>query len=103
MRKIETTLITAIRENLSFRSGSTHYDPRTRSVHLYASQIARATEGGEWMFSLAGWNTATTRSRINALLAHLRPGYCVGTQRGAPYVRSPDGTKRLLTNTTEWF
>lgn len=84
-RVIENSLVSAIRSNLSFRSGSTSYNAQTRTVTLYSTAIAQR-EGDGWRFNLGGFNTATTRSRLNAIANAfgLAP---VGTQRGTPYQR----------------
>lgn len=39
------------------------------TVYLYDNMIAQYSSGS-WGFNLAGWNTPTTKSRINALAKH---------------------------------
>lgn len=39
------------------------------TVYLHGNMIAQLSDG-EWGFKLAGWNTPTTKSRINALAKH---------------------------------
>jgi len=99
MRKIEEQLTKAIQAGESFRSGSTSYDPRTGTVVLYSTAIAQR-EGSGWKFNLGGFNTATTRSRLNAIATAegLNP---VGTCRGEPYVRAFD--RKVPVPTDGWF
>lgn len=98
-RKIENALVAAIRHNVSFRSGSTNYNAATRTVTLYQTAIAQR-EGDGWRFNLGGYNTATTRSRLNALASAfgLNP---VGTRQGTPYVRR-EGI-RCEVPASDWF
>lgn len=39
------------------------------TVYLHSNMIAQFS-GGQWGFKLAGWNTPTTKSRINAIAKH---------------------------------
>lgn len=39
------------------------------TVYLHGNMIAQLSDG-EWGFKLAGWNTPTTKSRINAVANH---------------------------------
>jgi hypothetical protein len=65
-RKIETDLIDALREGRDLKQANTTYDPRTGTVTLHGSAIAQR-EGDGWKFNLCGYNTPTTRSRLNAV------------------------------------
>ena len=81
MRKIEAQMVMAVRDQLSgirtkeWRSGNTC----VRSVHdaqlgptvvveLHGNEIAQFTNGGMLKITDAGWQTVTTKSRLNALL-----------------------------------
>lgn len=99
MRKIEQALTAAIKAGESFRSGSTRYDARTGTVHLCTTAIAQR-EGAGWKFNLGGFNTPTTRSRLNAIASAqgLNP---VGTCRGTPYVRAFD--RKVTVPVDGWF
>lgn len=71
MRKIEQAMIAAIRDYRPWRDGNTAYDG-AGTVTLHGNAIAKfedSPEGkrGSILFNLCGWNTPTTRSRINAL------------------------------------
>lgn len=68
-RKIEDAMVQAIRTHRNWTSGNTQVQAMcdgTVMVFLHGHQIAQVgTETAHW--TLAGWNTATTRSRINAM------------------------------------
>lgn len=85
MRKIEQQMIAAIKADRTFSSGNTStgaFEGGWR-VFLHGSVIARVTlDGVEW--TLAGWNTPTTRSRINALVSAFG-GKRVSVRAGVPY------------------
>jgi len=74
MRSIEQQLIGAILARQPFSGGNTAYSPAANTVTLHGNLIARYTDTAGWQFNLSGWNTPTTRSRINALASALRPG-----------------------------
>lgn len=78
-RKIEQALKDAVRTNTPWKGGNTVWDPASQTVTLWGSVIARNLAGG-WQFNLAGFNTPTTRSRLNAL------GAGVSNKAGMPIV-----------------
>lgn len=72
MRTIEKNMITAIN---TLECGQEWQQGNTRVVHrwdgvicvyLHGNNIA-VFDGKKWLYSLCGWNTPTTRSRLNAL------------------------------------
>lgn len=68
MRKIEKEMLSAVRNGFNMSKQNTvvtHRDGVTR-VYLHRNLIYKRVEGIE-VFTLAGWNTVTTRSRLNAL------------------------------------
>ena len=81
MRKIEAKMTAAVLAGLSMKSGNTEVDnwtsrdgARVTTVYLHGIRIAQ-NAGSGWRFRLAGWNTPTTRSRLNALRSALEiPG-----------------------------
>jgi hypothetical protein len=104
MRKVEKQLIAAIEARKPFKRGNTYYDGASR-VYLHGNLIASDEfDTGEpcpWMFNLAGWNTVTTRSRLNALARHFnRPG--VRTLGGQAYTWRREGGDIPITN-KQWF
>ena len=77
MRKIEVRMVAAALTGDRMKYGNTEVVTRTRedgqrvtSVYLHDNLIAQNGVTG-WGFSLRGWNTPTTRSRVNALLKGL--------------------------------
>lgn len=68
MRQIEKNMLQAVRSGRNFRSGNTAVtaDETGVKVYLHGNCIFAVYQGVK-RFSLAGWNTVTTRSRLNAL------------------------------------
>jgi hypothetical protein len=86
VRKIEQDMVAAILAGKGFNRGNTcvtvhdRYDGVTvTSVELHGNLIAQASsyDGDMWGFKLCGWNTPTTRSRINAIMGAV----CKGSTR----------------------
>ena len=65
---------------------------------LYGNVIARRVNGVV-IYTLAGWNTATTRARLNGVLPG---GFRIANRGGKPYIFRSDGKSRALT-VAEWF
>jgi hypothetical protein len=85
MKAIEKKITSAWLAGKSASVSNTRTDGET--IFLHRSAIVRKVEGGIEI-NLAGWNTVTTRSRINAAL--WAAGYRVGvsTRRGEIYLGS---------------
>lgn len=78
MRQIEKKMVAAIKARKNFKSGNTevtmtrneYLGTCTAMVYLHDNLIAKISFGPEKVvgqFTMAGWNTNTTRSRLNAL------------------------------------
>ena len=78
MRKIEEQMVAAIKARKNFKSGNTEVKMTrneylctfTSMVYLHGNLIAKISFGPDNVvaqFTMAGWNTNTTRSRLNAL------------------------------------
>ena len=95
MRKIEAQMIMAVRGHFSgtktkeWRSGNTC----VRSVHdaqlgptvvveLHGNEIAQFTSDGMLKITDAGWQTVTTKSRLNALLSCFYAGQRLSQIKG---------------------
>lgn len=90
MHKIEQQMITALRARTNLSLGNTVVswdDDGTATVLLHGNVIARYSKGC-LAWSLAGWDTSTTRSRIQALVLGLEQDTSVCRVRGRPYARS---------------
>ena len=113
MRKIEIWMIQATEthrnqigkvffKSLESTKGNTRVTTNYRNdgqyvstVYLHGNMIAQLSDG-EWGFKLAGWNTPTTKSRINAIAFHWnRPG--VNQSNGKLF----SGCKEV--NKYDWF
>ena len=79
MRKVEAKMIAAVLTGDCMKDGNTEVvtredGQRVTMVYLHDCLIAKKDVAG-WQFSLRGWNTPVTRSRVNALLQGLEvPG-----------------------------
>ena len=80
LRKIETQMIAAIKKNQDWKSANTEVIniEGVSFVYLHGNQIATIDDDSLTLFD-GGWQTATTKSRLNALLSEF--GYTCGTKR----------------------
>jgi hypothetical protein len=79
MRKIERQMNAAITAGEDFRSANTrvYWDGQVAKVYLYGNKIAEIGDNWIQLFD-GGCKSATTKSRLNAILAeHGCPGECV--------------------------
>jgi hypothetical protein len=96
-RKIEDAMIQAIKAHRNWTSGNTQVQAMcdgTVMVFLHSHQIAQiGNDTAHW--TLAGWNTATTRSRINAMARAFgwRSARCI---KGEPHVSESTGNPEEL-------
>lgn len=76
MRTTEKNMIAAIVNGKNFRSKNTtvSHDCNETTIRLYGNRIA-TIKGNELSVQSAGWETNTTKSRLNAILSHFnKPG-----------------------------
>ena len=75
MRKIESELLKAFRLGREFKSGNTTLENTDHGqvIRLHGNKIAQL-DGSTLYLTNAGWETATTKSRLNAILSYLVPG-----------------------------
>ena len=70
MRKIESQMIAAIHNNQNWSNSNTtvHFneESNTSIVRLHGNKIAEVTDDSMTIFD-GGWQTTTTKSRLNAL------------------------------------
>ena len=72
MRKIESQMIQAVINGRDFKSGNTTVDVTDRGIiiRLHGNKIAQVDHESQVMWITdAGWQTVTTKSRLNALLS----------------------------------
>lgn len=79
VRKIDELSARNFYNRATWRQANT----RTESgvLYLHGNQIARLDESGALWVTLAGWNTTTTRARLNAL-----DGVNIRVRAGRPYL-----------------
>lgn len=82
MRKIESQMIAAIKDNKDWKNSNTsvHFDSESgvSVVRLHGNKIAEVGDDSVKLFD-GGWQSNTTKSRLNAILSEF--GYTCGTQR----------------------
>ena len=91
MRKIETQMNKAITAGVDFKSANTEVISCTNvaDVYLHDNLIARIGETWIELFD-GGWRTATTKSRLNAILAEHGNGDKVFQKKGEWFVTFSD-------------
>ena len=74
MRQIEQTMLDAIRSRKNWKESNTRVqnDANGVAVYLHGNLIFCRKNDGSRFFTLAGWNTTTTRSRLRALGVDVR-------------------------------
>lgn len=105
-RKIEDAMIAAIRAGKDWKSGNTEVRREefggSLSVYLHGNLIAKiggAQEYAHW--TLAGWDTNTTRSRINAL-ARAFGWRGVSRKGGVPFASGSATAPMTPISDSEW-
>ena len=81
MRKIEQQMIAAIKGNTDWKSANTEVVSQQDGVsfvYLHGNKIAEVGDDFLKLYD-GGWQTTTTKSRLNALLSEF--GYTCGTKR----------------------
>lgn len=82
MRKIETAIIKAVNEKKTIKLSNRDYVEHNNGlskVYLHGNTIAVYNHEQKTLaFTFAGWDTVTTKSRINAILSVFAPAtyYC---------------------------
>lgn len=96
-RKILTELADAIRNRRPFNAGNTSYSPADGTVRLHGNLIARGLHTEAPQFSLAGWNTPTTRGRINTVAQAMGRALTVHNVKGVAHANG------AAINEHDWF
>lgn len=78
MRKIEKEMLAAINSGVDWKKDNTHVKVNNRGVvevYLHDNFIASINRDGFITLTSAGWETATTKSRLNAICSNFNlPG-----------------------------
>ena len=108
MRKIETQMNTAIKRGRDFRSGNTEVNAFTCGatgrlgsiVKLHGNKIAEVYANSIVLFD-GGWQSNTTKSRLNALCYEFNTGFKVIQRDWTWYLVNFLGTKQLFNSGME--
>ena len=84
MRQVSKEVCQAFINRKPKRVKNTHSDGR--NLFLHNNKIAWRASSGHVGFTLAGWNTPTTRERLNAIFTLLDCPIRVGQHKHRPYV-----------------
>jgi hypothetical protein len=93
MRKIESQMVAAIKSNKDFKVANTEVISYTHTsdVYLHGNLIARIGETWIELFD-GGWQTSTTKSRLNAILSAFgMTGECVFQKQWTWFVNLKTG------------
>lgn len=90
MRKETSAIAYAFIERRAARAARTHTDGQT--LFLHGNAIAW-WEGDILCLSLAGWNTNTTRDRLNGILSALGSKLCIRSKDGEAFLSEIDREK----------
>lgn len=99
MRKVTEKIADAFYAKRKLRVSNTYTDGQ--AVWLYGNKIVERRRDGIWV-SLAGWNTLTTRERLNGILHKgfgSRAG--VGSVKGIPILHMPSNSDFIKDD--EWI
>jgi len=105
MRKIEQQMINAITNGENFSKDNTMVRINglggyIQEVCLHGNLIIRGSRGN-YQISLAGWDTVTTKSRINAFLSMVAPNYRIYTKNHTTYLS--DGKKPVVMDNRKFY
>ena len=83
MRKITSNAIAAFKNGENFKDGATQVNRRIGGMELvlHGHVIARHIDAVGLSINLCGWNTPTTRERLNGL-----PNVSVSTKQGQAFL-----------------
>jgi hypothetical protein len=98
MRKIERLMNEAVTEALNWKSGNTEVktdDANMSRVFLFGNHIATIGENFIQLFDGGGFQTATTKSRLNALLFAHGVDEHVFQKKGEWFVSTNSGTVKF--------
>ena len=100
MRQIELQMIEAAASHASFWKNANTVvevmdDGVTSAVYLHGNLIAHVRHSGGVRIFDGGWQTTTTKSRLNALLSAFCPGARVFAKRGEWFVNNGNETSEF--------
>jgi hypothetical protein len=92
MRKIDEQVRAAFLTGINIKLSNTRIE--NNMLFLHGNKIAQLHDNEFLLISLAGYNTKTTRSRINAILPQ---GYVLKSKNGRPLLNGVE------INASEWY
>jgi len=83
MRKVTSKAIAAFKAGKNFKDGATQVNQRIGGMELvlHGHVIAKNIDGEGLSINLCGWNTPTTRERLNGL-----PNVSLNTKKGQAFL-----------------
>ena len=105
MRKVEQQTIPAFLAGTSAKSGNTETDGKTLWLHGNAIAEWREVNNGEQglFVTLAGWDTPTTRSRLNALGCEAGMGYITYQHKHEQYLALDNSIGPIRMDIHRWY
>ena len=94
MRKITREISTAFLDSRSLYKGNTTTDGS--EIKLFGNLIAYWDTDSTVAITLAGWNTVTTRERLNGLLELMEVGKRIVSKGGVPYMSYQNHDSEML-------
>jgi len=101
-RKIEQEMLKAIRERKNWKKDNTAViqDEDCTHIYLYGHLIASIGFGRAGI-CMQGYNTRTTKSRLNAILREIGAG--IHTKNGTAVLTYPDGKEEEMNSVCNYF
>ena len=93
MRQVTEQIAHAFMNNYSLKVSNTNTDGK--SIFLWNNEIIRKHEG-RVQINLCGYNTTTTRERINGVLRYTGTGYGITTKKGTIYLIDRENNKKEI-------
>ena len=93
MRNITETIAHAFMNGYEKRISNSYTDGN--AVYLWGNKIIRKHQG-KIQINLCGYNTVTTRERINGVLSYTGTGYGVTTKQGKVYLLDRQNNKKEI-------
>lgn len=101
MRVIEKKMVNAVsaQGKMSTNNTKVESDNGLTKVMLHGNTIAEIDWAGKLLYiSNCGWQTTTTKSRLNAILGALKPGTSIYQKKGTWYLSDAKKTKEFERN-----
>lgn len=108
MRKIEQQAVNAMRQGVPFKSGNTQVTVKildgeaVANLYLFGHLIAKLDRWNDYLrLTDCGYQTVTTKSRLNAILSAFKPACRIQQDKGIWWLQQ--GGHRILWEGTHGF